>query len=125
MKKQKETAIQGCSRKEAIAEGLLIDVSTAAREAGIRHPTALTRQAWERYVTVPRGAIGETEERRLRNILQALRLAAEQSKPRETSLFFTVWVHDGEEMQFCGLRAVCGPGDDLEPVIIVRDGVET
>ncbi len=124
MKKTQTMLTQKPSRKEALADGALIDVTATALEAGIRHPTALTRRAWERYVTVPPGAHGQDEAGRLWDVLWMLRLAAQRAKPNESRLFFTVWVYDGDEMQYCGLRAVCGPGDDLEPVITVMDCTE-
>jgi hypothetical protein len=37
--------IHSYSRAQAIADGVLIDVSATAREAGIRCPVALTRAA--------------------------------------------------------------------------------
>jgi hypothetical protein len=48
-----DNLIHGYSRAEAIADGLLIDVSATAREAGIRYPVALTQAVWERCVAVP------------------------------------------------------------------------
>jgi Family of unknown function (DUF6573) len=45
------------TRADAIADGVLIDVSAVAREAGIRYPVALTRAVWERCVTVAPGAV--------------------------------------------------------------------
>lgn len=122
--KKKDDSIPRISRKEALAGGSLIDASGAALEAGFCQPVALTRRAWERYVEVPPGAVGETEGRRLRELLQALRFAAERAEPHATSVSFTLWVHDGEEMQYCGLRAVGGRGDDRERVITVMDGTE-
>jgi hypothetical protein len=119
MKKDKTMLIQLSSRKEAIADGALIDVTATAKEAGIRHPTAVTREVWERFVKVPQGAFGQDEAGRLWDILWMLQNAARKSAPKETSLDFTLWVHDGEEMQYVGLKAICGPGDDLEPVITV------
>jgi hypothetical protein len=44
-------------RADALRDGVLIDVSTVAREAGIRYPVALTRAVWERCVSVPPGFI--------------------------------------------------------------------
>jgi hypothetical protein len=113
--------IQLCSRKEAIADGALIDVTATAKEAGIRHPTAVTRRVWERFVKVPKGAIGQDEAGRLWDILWMLQAAARKAKPNQTSLHVSVWVYDGQEMQLVGLKAHCGPGDDLEPVITVTD----
>jgi hypothetical protein len=39
--------ISACSRSEALADGLLLDVTETAREAGFLYPVALTRAAWE------------------------------------------------------------------------------
>jgi hypothetical protein len=47
--------IHSYRRAQAIGDGVLIDVSTAAREAGIRYPVALTAAVWERCVTAPPG----------------------------------------------------------------------
>jgi hypothetical protein len=41
------------TRADAIADGMLVDVSAVAREAGIRFPVALTRAIWERCVRAP------------------------------------------------------------------------
>ena len=39
--------ISSYSRAQAIEDGVLIDVSEMAREAGFKHPVALTSAAWE------------------------------------------------------------------------------
>ena len=43
------------SRAQAVEDGVLIDVSAVAHEAGITCPVALMRAAWGRCVTVPPG----------------------------------------------------------------------
>ncbi len=53
------------TRAQSIEDGVLIDVSAVAREAGITYPVALTRAAWERCVTVPPGAECQDEAGRL------------------------------------------------------------
>jgi hypothetical protein len=45
------------TRADALRDGVLIDVSAAAREAGIRWPLALTAAAWANCVAVPAGAV--------------------------------------------------------------------
>jgi hypothetical protein len=50
---------------KAIADGVLIDVSAVAREAGIRYPVALTRAVWQRCVAVPPGVLCQDEAGRL------------------------------------------------------------
>jgi hypothetical protein len=57
--------IHSYSRAQAIEDGVLIDVSATAREAGIRWPVALTRAAWERCVSVPPGVACQDEAGRL------------------------------------------------------------
>jgi hypothetical protein len=43
------------TRKDALNDGVQIDVSEVAREAGLKFPLYLTRAVWERHVTVPDG----------------------------------------------------------------------
>ena len=38
------------SRQQAIADGVLVDVSIMAQEAGITYPTAVTRRVWDELV---------------------------------------------------------------------------
>jgi hypothetical protein len=45
------------TRADALRDGVLIDATAVAREAGIRYPVALTRAAWERGVAVPTGGL--------------------------------------------------------------------
>src|ERR1700755_997806 len=63
------------SRADAIRDGVLIDVSTTAREAGIRWPVALTAPVWSQFVAVPRGVVCQDEAGRLWDVLWMLRLA--------------------------------------------------
>ncbi len=112
--------IHAYSRREAIADGVLVDVSETAREAGFRFPVALTHAAWATCVSVPDSLPCQDEAGRLWDLLTMLRHAC-RSAPRETSqLFFDVLVLNDE----CGptpvrLKSVCGPGDDLAPCLTV------
>ena len=63
------------SRADALRDGVLIDVSETAREAGIRWPVALTQAAWERCVTVPRGVACQDEAGRLWDVVWMLACA--------------------------------------------------
>jgi hypothetical protein len=49
------------SRTDAIRDGVLIDVSAVAREAGFKYPVALTVAAWARCVAVPPGVLCQDE----------------------------------------------------------------
>jgi len=45
--------IYAYTRAQAIDDGVLVDASALAQEAGIRYPVAVTRGLWERHITVP------------------------------------------------------------------------
>ncbi len=57
------------TRADALRDGVLIDVSTTAAEAGIRYPVALTCAAWARCVAVPAGLGCQDEAGRLWDVL--------------------------------------------------------
>ena len=46
---------------QAIADGVLVDVSKLAKEAGFRFPVAVTAGVWAECVTVPEGVTGQDE----------------------------------------------------------------
>ena len=56
-------------RKDALADGVQIDVSEVAREAGLKFPVYLTRTVWESYVTVPEGVRCQDEKGRIWDIV--------------------------------------------------------
>ena len=108
------------TRADAICDGVLIDVSATAREAGIRWPVAITRAAWERCVSVPPGVACQDEAGRLWDVLFLLALAARRSDGAEVR--FGVHVrndHRDRTPPLVRLKALCGPGDDGEPVLTV------
>jgi hypothetical protein len=65
--------IHAYTRADALRDGVLIDVSATAGEAGIRYPVALTRAAWERCVAVPPGVARQDEAGRLWDVVWLLR----------------------------------------------------
>ena len=108
------------TRADAIRDGVLIDVSATAKEAGFRFPVALTCPAWGRCVAVPEGVVCQDEAGRLWDVLFLLRLAARRSSGSEVR--FGVHVRgDNREgtPPLVWLKAVCGPGDEREPVVTV------
>ena len=50
------------SRAQAIEDGILVDVSETAREAGFKIPVAVTRSVWNRLVALPDGYQGFQDE---------------------------------------------------------------
>jgi hypothetical protein len=113
--------IHGYSRAQALADGVLIDVSPTAREAGIRYPVALTAAARERCVAVPPGVACQDEAGRLWNLVWLLRCAIGRSDGGSEVRFAVHVRNDNRERTppLVQLRAVCGPGDNGEPVVTV------
>lgn len=107
------------TRAEAIADGVLIDVSETAKEAGFRYPVALTHAVFTEYVQVPEAATDQDETGRLWDILHMLRFAAAKSSGESEILFKLYVKNDSQRAQLVTLKSVCGPSDDATPCITV------
>jgi len=107
------------SRKQAIEDGVLIDISDAAKCAGIKHPTAITQNLWSSWVEVPEGLEGlQDASGRLWDVLWMFSVAAR--KAASDRLTYSVLFQTKErKMEKVQLNAVCGPGDNAEPVITI------
>src|SRR6516164_9557657 len=97
------------SRAQAIADGVLIDVSATARETGIRFPVALTRAVWCRCVEVPPGVECQNEAGRLWDVLYLLRVAIGASAGGSTLRYRLYVRNDNRRPRPVTLKAVCGP----------------
>ena len=73
------------TRAQAIDDGVLIDVSATAREAGIRLHTCVTAAVWQEYVRVPEGVTGQDERGRLWDIVWMLRCAIVRERHEATN----------------------------------------
>ncbi|MEX2170736.1 MAG: DUF6573 family protein [Pirellulales bacterium] len=108
------------TRSDAINDGVLVDVTNTAKEAGLRFPVALTRAVWCLYVEVPPGVECQDEPGRLWDIVWMLRCAIHSAARNGCEILFRLHVrNDNRRPKFVTLKAVCGAGDDLEPVITV------
>ena len=58
-----DPVISTYTRAQAIADGILVDVSETAREAGFKIPVAVTRTVWDSLVALPDGYQGFQDER--------------------------------------------------------------
>ena len=114
--------ISSYSRAQAIEDGVLVDVSTVAKEAGIKFPVAMTATVWGQYVKVPEGVGCQDESGRLWDIVWMFRCAA--AKFDGDTLLFKLYVrnHNRERLtrqDLVTLKAICGPGDNAEPVVTI------
>ncbi len=108
------------TRAQAIGDGVLINVSETAKEAGIRYPVALTAAVWTKCVTIPPGVECQDEAGRLWDVLFLLRCAVGRSNGAEVR--FGVHVRNDNRDRtppLVRLKALCGPDDDGSPCITV------
>ncbi len=117
-----DVVIFSYTRAQAIADGVLVDVSELAREAGFRFPVAVTAGVWAECVAVPEGVTGQDETGRLWDVLHLLRVAIAGQTASGERVDFAVHVRNDNregDPPLVQLYALCGPGDDAEPVITV------
>lgn len=111
------------TRKQAIEDGVLVDLmqpetEPLVREAGFRFPIAMTAAAFSEAVAPIDGELppGQDLKGRLWDVLMLLK-AGIWGNLKDDRVYFTVHVFDGKRTNPVQLWALCGPGDDLEPVI--------
>jgi len=128
------------TRAQAIADGLLVDLTTATddkgqplcQQAGFKVPVAITRAAWDK--TVEAGGTwkptddgealelkgGQSLTVRLWDVLWMLRLASGQASDTDRVHFqVLVDVQGDGHHELVELWAQCGPGDDARPAITI------
>lgn len=113
------------TRAEAIEDKVLIDVSELAREVGFECPVTITAAVYADCVASLEGE-DETEQGRLRDVLNALRSAAFGPRGHESTLFFSVWriPYIGEVPEYVRLKSVLGFGDNEEWVMTIMEPLE-
>ena len=117
-----EHLIYSYTRAQAVADGVQVEVSTVAREAGVTFPVFLTRAVFDQFVAVPPGVIGQDESGRLWDIVWMLQFAIQRSRPGADRLPVALYVrNDNHRARLVKLVAVCGPLDldDPRPAITV------
>ena len=109
------------TRAQAIADGTLRDVTSTAREMGIKLPVAVTHSVWDRYVMLTPAALrARNDERgRLWDVLWMFRAAAQRAPEANEIIFSLYVVTDSTKPSLVELKAVCGSGDNAEPVITI------
>ena len=125
--------IYAYTRADALADGVLVDVSVTAREAGFKCPVAMTRAAWADCVewtdaTDQRKDVWQDEAGRLWDVLHMAMFAARRggndsrveftllrvpvegrgNLPRETTLVMEIGPGDQGEM----VITIMQPGED-------------
>ena len=110
--------ISSYTRAEAIADGVLIDVTETAKEAGFTLPVAVTSAVYAKVLepTAKDKEHGQSVEGRLWDVVMILQWAVRNAPKGARSIPYTVLIAHGDGVR---LRAVIGPGDHGEPVITI------
>lgn len=127
--------ISSYTRKQAIEDGVLIDVSQTADEAGFKWPVAVTSAVHDRYIMVPDELVDQQNAGgRLWDILWMLwvtirtgKISGDQGEFKLLVRFpaFAEWqgneTNHAEDpaLRLVVLKSVCGPGDDGAACITV------
>jgi len=114
--------IYSYTRAQAVADGVQVEVTKTAHEAGIRFPVFLTRTVYDAYVTVPPDISGQDEAGRLWDIVWMTRFAILRARPGVDRIPAALYVrNDNQRAKLVKLIAQCGPLDidDPQPAITV------
>jgi hypothetical protein len=111
------------SRSQAIADGVQVEVTKTAHEAGIQFPVFITRGVFELCVAIPPGVSCQDEAGRLWDVVWMLRFAILRAKPTADRIPVALYVRnsDTQRPRLVKLIATCGPLDidDPQPAITV------
>ncbi|KRC43143.1 hypothetical protein ASE15_03375 [Oerskovia sp. Root22] len=113
------------TRAQAITDGVLVDITTTAREAGFTWPVAITAAAHARTIAWDQtnGAMQDTEGRAW-DVARMAVLAARTTGPGECTADFGVFVvpntpGGAAEAALVPLTLHVGAGEDGEPVLTI------
>ena len=117
---KQEDIISIYTRAQAIEDGILIDVSELAKEAGFVVPIAVTNGVWSSIVVPPKKAKeqGECETGRLWDVLYIASLRIKEATGTEV-LFHILATKNRGTRKLVQLKANAGPGDNGELVITI------
>ena len=111
------------TRAQAIEDGVLVDLTAWAREAGFKVPVACTSTIWQGYIVPPPGteSLGQSERGRGHDLLWMLYVSIKASKnaQRDQILYRVLFLQAPGKMEEVTLKAHFGPGDKGEPVITI------
>ena len=118
--------IYAYTRTQAIADGVLVDVTETAKEVGFKLPVAITEALHNRLTpTKADAAIGQDYDGQLWDVLWLAAFKIKLADRGTDIVTFTVVQQEVEAK--CGqpqkvdlrLRAVCGPSDEGKPVVTI------
>ena len=108
--------IYAYTRSQAVADGVQVDVTKTAQEAGIKFPMFLTRAVFDAYVAVPQDVTGQDEAGRLWDLIWMTRFAILRSHGHTDRLPVALYVrNDKHRAKLVKLIATCSALDIDDP----------
>ena len=113
------------TRKQAIEDGVLFDVTEQAKELGFKFPVAITSAVQADLMDIPNVVKYQTYRGRLFDVLFMLLVNIKAASNKGKSLInFSLFMPIGEGYDFkmevnYHLKSLCGPGDEGEAVITI------
>ena len=108
--------IYSYTRAQAVADGVQVEVTKTAQEAGIKYPMFLTRAVWDAYVAVPEGITGQDEAGRLWDLVWMTRFGILRAKPGHDRIPVALYVrNDNRAARLVKLIATCSALDIDNP----------
>ena len=118
------------TRAQAIEDGVLIDLTEWAKETGFKIPVACTATVWNKYIVPTEGtkALGQSERGRAHDVLWMLFVAIKRQETHHKAtgngkaqsvdqlLYELIFLQAPQRQETVTFKAICGPGDDGEPV---------
>jgi len=120
MPEQEWPVISVYTRKQAIEDGVLIDITEAARQFGFMLPFAITSNLHQQYVAPPQDVQdipGQSEEERLARLLNQAWIAACSEKQTNHVVFGMMFLMEPEEFETSNIWLIIDGGDDGQPVL--------
>jgi hypothetical protein len=107
------------TRQQALEDGVLVDLTEWAHEAGFTAPVAVTRTVWDSWIVPPAGteALGQSERGRAHDMLWMAYLAIRGAGSGQQLHFDVLFLDANQAQQQVTLKLVAGPGDQGELVI--------
>jgi hypothetical protein len=111
------------TRKQAIDDGVLVDVTKTAIEAGFKLHTVVTEAIWNQYIEPPADTAsqGQSIEGRLWDVLYLAAIKVRYSGSNGNQLFYDVGfiMDDLGTHEIVKFKFHIGTGDEGEPVITI------
>ena len=120
-----DNVIFAYTRKQAIEDGVLVDISESAREAGFKAPVAVTAGVFS--ILEPSEALqkeGQDVKGRMWDMLSILKYEIRKSEWTDTIVLAPLMIKTpGGKPEPVKMWAKAGPGDQMEMVItVMREG---